>query len=151
MKEFNNIDDILDFSINNEQEAVDFYTKLANQAKSEAIKKVFTEFAGEEMGHKAKLIDIKLKGSFGGATEKVIDLKIADYIVKTQATPDMSYQDALILAMHREKSAFKLYTALAERAPNADLKKLFLVLAQEESKHKLRFEVEYDEYVMREN
>jgi len=28
---------------------------------------------------------------------------------------------------------------------------LFLGLAQEESRHKLRFELEYDEYVLREN
>ncbi len=151
MNEFKSIDDILDFAINAEQEAVDFYTKLASIAKTEAIKKVFTEFAGEEMVHKTKLIDVKQKGSFGAAAEKVLDLKISDYIVKIQATPEMTYQDTLILAMHREKSAFKLYTALADRAPNADIKNLFLMLAQEESKHKLRFELEYDEYVMREN
>lgn len=151
MKEFSTIDEILDFSITNEQEAIDFYTKLADMASSDAIKKVFTEFAAEEMVHKAKLIDVKLTGSYGGDTETVIDLKISDYVVRTHATPDMTYQDALVLAMHREKSAFKLYTALADRAPNSDIKNLFLMLAQEESKHKLRFEVEYDEFVMREN
>jgi hypothetical protein len=31
------------------------------------------------------------------------------------------------------------------------LKNTFQALAVEESKHKLRFELEYDEYVMREN
>ncbi len=151
MNEFKSIDDILDFAINSEQEAIDFYTKLATVAKTDAIKEVFTDFAGEEAGHKAKLIEIKKNGSFGVITEKISDLKIADYVVNNQPSPEMTYQDALILAMHKEKAAFKLYSALADRAPNADIRNLFLMLAQEESKHKLRFELEYDEYVLREN
>jgi len=49
------------------------------------------------------------------------------------------------------KASFRLYTDLAARSENADLVTLFEALAQEEAKHKLRFEVEYDEYVLREN
>ena len=53
--------------------------------------------------------------------------------------------------MKKEKSAFKLYLELSNRAQNSQMKDLFLSLAQEESKHKLRFEIEYDEIVLREN
>ena len=63
----------------------------------------------------------------------------------------MTYQDALILAMNKEKSAFRLYLNLSERAPNQETKDLFMSLAQEESKHKLRFEIEYDDFIYREN
>ena len=63
----------------------------------------------------------------------------------------MTYQDALVLAMSKEKAAFKLYNSLAERAPGNELKSIFLMLAQEESKHKLRFEIEYDDFVLKEN
>jgi rubrerythrin len=63
----------------------------------------------------------------------------------------MKYEDALKLAMKREKAAFKLYTNLAEKSEDNGMKSLFSMLAQEESKHKLRFEIEYDEYVMKEN
>ena len=59
MKEFENINDILDFAINSEQEAVDFYTELANNAKNDEMKEVFSQFAKEEVGHKAKLMKIK--------------------------------------------------------------------------------------------
>jgi len=88
---------------------------------------------------------------FDVSNEKIMDLKISDYIVKAKPTPDMSYQEALILAMNKEKAAFKLYLGLSEKAPNNDLKNLFLMLAQEESKHKLRFELEYDDYILKEN
>ncbi|HPS46339.1 MAG TPA: ferritin family protein, partial [Bacteroidales bacterium] len=63
----------------------------------------------------------------------------------------MTYQDALVLAMKKEKSAFKLYMNLSNKTANKELKDLFLMLAMEESKHKLRFEIEYDENVLKEN
>jgi len=151
MKEFNSFNDILDFAIQAEQDAVDFYNELASVSKNPEMAKIFEQFAREEMGHKAKIAKIREEGSFGGLGEAVPDLKIADYLVKTQPHPEMSYAEALVLAMSREKSAFKLYTKLADRAPGPELRNLFLHLAQEESKHKLRFEVEYDEFVLREN
>lgn len=151
MKDFTSINDILDFAIQNEQKAVDFYTTLAGNSRNEEMNQVFTQFAKEEMGHKAFLTKIKTEGVFEVADEKVLDLKMSDYLVSVTPKPDMSYEEALILAMKREKNAFKLYTNLAAKAPTPELAKLFNSLAIEESKHKLRFELEYDDIVMREN
>jgi len=151
MKEFESIEDILDFAIGSEQEAVDFYTGLAGQAKTDDMKAIFEDFAREEMKHKARLTQIKDDGIFEPWYEDVPDLKIADYAVAAIPTPGMDYKDALVLAMKKEKAAFKLYSTLAERAGNSELKEVFRSLAQEESKHKLRFELEYDENVLREN
>ena len=44
-----------------------------------------------------------------------------------------------------------LYMNLSNKTANKELKDLFLMLAMEESKHKLRFEIEYDENVLKEN
>ena len=151
MNDFKSIDDVLDFAIQSEQEAVDFYTNLANESKNQAMCKVFIQFANEEKGHKKRLQNIKREETFEFSDEKVIDLEIGDYLVDVKATNDMSYQDALILAMKKEKSAFKLYLDLAGIAPNSNLKNIFLALAQEEAKHKLRFEIEYDDYILKEN
>ena len=152
MKEFKSMDDILDFAINNEQNAVNFYTKLASESTNAEMTEVFSQFAKEEMGHKAFLTKIKNENSFTTMKdEKVLDLKMSDYLVDVKPKPNMPYEDALILAMKREKNAFKLYMHLSERAPNDNLKKLFNSLALEESKHKLRFELEYDEFVLQEN
>jgi rubrerythrin len=151
MKEFKSIDDILDFAIRNEQNAVDFYTQLAGESTNQEMIEVFTQFAKEEMGHKAFLTKVKNEGTFSAKEEKVLDLKISDYLVDIKPWPNMPYEDALVLAMKREKNAFKLYMHLSERAPNDHIKKIFNSLALEESKHKLRFELEYDEFVLREN
>ncbi|MCH7658703.1 MAG: ferritin family protein [Bacteroidetes bacterium] len=151
MNEFKSVDDALDFAIQSEQEAVDFYTNLADGANNQAMREVFIQFAKEEKGHKKRLINIKKKRTFEFSDEKIFDLKIGDYLIDIEATSDMSYQDALILAMKKEKSAFKLYSDLAGIAPNNDLKNIFLALAQEEAKHKLRFEIEYDDNILKEN
>ena len=52
--------------------------------------------------------------------------------------------------MKKEKAAYTMYLDLAGAAPSSELKNLFLGLAREEANHKLRFELEYDDEVMRE-
>jgi rubrerythrin len=151
MKEFKSVEDILDFAINAEQESVDFYLDLAAKSKYEQIKKVFREFAGEEIKHKSRLLDIKEEKILILPGKTVRDMKIADYLVDVAPTPDMTYADALILAMKKEKAAFRLYSFLSEETTDPVMKGLFLTLALEESRHKLRFELEYDEYILKEN
>ena len=151
MKEFKNVDAILLFAIEQEQKAVDFYTELAKEAQSEEMKKVFIEFAGEEIKHKQRLTRIREEGVFTMPKQQVADLKISDYVVDVKVSGKLTYEEALVLAMKREKAAFRLYSNLAERAPNDELKSIFEALSMEESRHKLRFEVEYDEFVLREN
>lgn len=151
MEKFNNIDDVLDFAMDAEQKAVDFYNQLAERVKNEDMKSIFLEFAQEEVGHKAKLKKIKEEKMFVASSESISDLKISDYIDSVVIKPNMSYQEALIVAMNREKASFNLYTRLSKKTDVPELQNIFKMLAQEESKHKLRFEMEYDEFVLREN
>ena len=143
--------EILDYAIEREQEAHDFYMGLADKFDRPGMKDAFEGFAAEELGHKKKLVSIK-GGKFDFPVKKEIkDLKISDYTVDMEVGEIMDYSQALILAMKREKAAFRMYTSLANSSENDELKNVFLSLAQEEAKHKLRFEIEYDEEVLREN
>jgi len=141
---------VLDYAIENEIEANQFYLDLAKKMKNPAMREVFEAFAKEELGHKAKLESIK-QGKEIPQAKNITDLKIADYTVDVEPSADMSYQDALILAMKKEKAAYRLYLYLADHVENQDQKSLFLSLAQEEAKHKLRFEIEYDDFMLNEN
>ena len=76
---------------------------------------------------------------------KILDLKIAEYTVDLSTDNVESYEDALVVAMKKEKAAYKLYTKLGEMVESEDARNLFLALAQEEAKHKLRFEIAYDD------
>jgi rubrerythrin len=143
--QWNTIDDVLDFAIREEEKAAEFYAGLAGRAEHAAMREVFETFAAEEQGHKAKILAVKAGKEIVGSKAEVLDLKLGDYLVEVEPSPDMSYQDALIVAMKKEKAAFKLYQDLATLVQDDKIKRVFLGLAQEEAKHKLRFEMEYDD------
>lgn len=145
MKNWKSVDEILDFAISEEERAVVFYTELANMAGNRQMKDVFLQFAGEERGHKAKIQAVKDGKKFVAPEKEITDLKISDFVVDVATDGIDNYEDALVVAMKKEKAAFKLYTRLAGLVDSEEAADLFLSLAQEEAKHKLRFEVEYDE------
>ncbi len=151
MTGFMTADEILEFAIKNEQDAVDLYTDLSERTTSSAMKAELRQIANEEKGHKAKLERVKSGRKLLSAETKVQDLKISDYTVDVELDENPDYQSVLLFAMKQEKAAFKLYTDLANLAPEAELKELLLGLAQEEAKHKLKFEIEYDDNILVEN
>ena len=149
--EFTSADSILEFAIAREEESYQFYVRLAARTERPWMQRVFEEFSKEELGHKASLQKVREGKRKLRSESRVLDLKMSDYLVAGQANDDMDYQQALIVAMKKEKVAFKLYTDLADRVDDERLRTMFLGLAQEEAKHKLRFEIEYDEVILRDN
>jgi rubrerythrin len=152
MQKFKSVDEILDMAIKDEQRAANLYADLAKRSRSDEMRRTFLQFSQEELGHKKKLERIKTGGEIVISDKKVQDLKIGDYLVEVSTSrDDLSYQEALIIAMKEEKAAFRLYSDLADRTDNAAAKEVLLMLAQEEAKHKLRFEIEYDDNILREH
>lgn len=152
MREWTSVTDVLEFAIGEEEAAVRFYTQLAGMASAPAMREALLGFAQEEAGHKEKLQAV-LRGvqQLTVATKPTMDLQLTDFLVDAAPSAEMTYQDALILAMKKEKSAFKLYSGLAAAVDDDAISALLLSLAQEEAKHKLRFEIEYDEHYLAEN
>ena len=151
MTHFQTSEEIIEYAMGEEQKAADLYTDIAEKTKSAAMKKVFLEYADEEKMHKKKLAEIKAGGKMTPADIQVQNLKIADYSVDVELGENPSYQDVLLFAMKQEKNAFKLYTDLAAICADQSLKEILLGLANEEAKHKLRFELEYDDCILAEN
>ena len=151
-KAFESINDVLDFAIGEEDKAYQLYRDLAQMAENPAIKQTLGEFAREELGHKAKLEAARHgEVQLGRTQPNATRLKIEDYLVDVELQPDMDYADVLVYAMKKEKAAYTLYLDLAAQAETQEAANLFTALAQEEANHKLRFEIEYDDWVMQEN
>lgn len=148
---FDSIDDVLDFAVSKEEEARDFYLEWAEKVKSNSIKSVLKEFAGEEQKHKDLILRVKAGGTFTTRPGEIIDLKIGDYFVTTRPGEEMSYQDALQVAIQREIGAHELYVYLSSRSTDQTMKELFDKLAVEEAKHKQRLEQIFDEDILTEN
>ena len=152
MSNLNTAEGILSFAIEAEQAAAALYERVAKTCESAAMREMLLEFAQEERGHERKLLAFQGGKNVLGSSSAIRDLKIADYTKNpVELADDSDYETVLLFAMHQEKLAFRLYSDLAARIDDAEAKKLLLGLAQEEAKHKLRFEVEYDEKVLTEN
>ena len=149
--QFEDLEAILDFAIEKEIEAADFYTNLSKETTLSGSAKMFAEFAAEERKHQKMLEDFKSQG-FATTVEDykfewISDIKRSDYVVEFEYTPTLGYNEILMLAMKREEAALKLYNKFLDQADSEAGKKLFKVLCQEEAKHKLALETMYDDYM----
>ncbi len=147
--EFGSVDEILSFAIDREKEAVEFYLSLAKEATRTSLKETFERFAKEEEKHAVLLSNISGNKEKMDSYEfkKITDLKISDYMVETEYEQGMPMPEILKIAMKREEKAVKLYSMLSDQTDNEDAKKVFMILVQEESKHKLALESMYDDYL----
>ncbi len=148
---FNSFEEILDFAIEREKQAVAFYRKLAEKETFSASKQTLAEFVEEEKKHQVLLEAFK-KGNRSVVEydyEWIPDIKRSDYFVDMKYEPGMDFTEILRLAMKREEKALRLYNVLATKTDDADCIKLFKVLAQEEAKHKQMFETLYDDHMAR--
>jgi rubrerythrin len=146
--DLNNFKEVVTFAVRKEAEAYNLYTTYSDLSKNPGTKVMFKELAGEEQKHREILEGVKKKDVSEYKIERIPDLRISDFVDDQEFSPDMDYAAALRLAIKREEHAFKLYSHIGSQTEDAELKKLFAVLAQEESKHKLRLENEYDENVL---
>ena len=143
--------EVIDFAIDGEKDAVKFYYELQLKTKFQTQKEMLKELENMEKGHIVILENIRSKGLQNVEVKEVKTLHISDYMVDVTPYENMTYQDVLIIAMKKEDQAEKLYTNMAGNFPGTDLETLFLKLAAEESEHKLKFETLYDEYILKEN
>ncbi|RLC50709.1 MAG: hypothetical protein DRZ79_03980 [Candidatus Cloacimonadota bacterium] len=146
-----NFNEIIDFAVAREKEAVKFYQDLQKIAKFQSIKKVLKDFEKMEEGHVKLLENIRTKGFEALQEKEIPNLKISEYMVEADFAENMNYQDILIVAMKREEASKKLYEDMAIRFSDPEIKKLFSRLAVEEAEHKLKFEKLYDEDILKEN
>jgi len=143
MKESRTVDEVLDFAISKEIAAHRFYSKLAQWAERTEAAKLFEEMAIDELQHRIRLEAIKA-GEVTIKEEEVGSLGIAESIEADEPKVNMTYAQALVVAMRREKNSFRLYTRFASVAREPDVKDILSKMAQEEAQHKLRLEIEYD-------
>src|SRR4030042_5758965 len=108
------------------------------------VRKAFEELAAEEEGHKRRLEDFDLKRIDEMALKEVKGLGLSEILEDVPFSPDMSYADLLRMAIKSEEKSQRFYASTAEIVSDPGLKKLLLILAQEESVHKERLEKIYD-------
>ena len=148
---FNNLTEIIDFAIEKEKEAAEFYLSISKQEQFSGKQEMLLEFSAQERNHQ-KLLESLKAGKAGKELEGykfkwIKDIKRSDYVVEIKYRPGMPYNELLMLAMKREEKALKLYNEMLTKAETDEQKKVFKMLCQEEAKHKLSLETIYDDYM----
>ena len=138
-------EEILEYAIAREVDANRFYLALAGRTKKPEMRKVFEDLAEEELEHKAKLeLEVMKTGKTVAVEEETKGLYTDEETVIGGPELDMDYKDMLMLAMEKEEAAFRTYVNLLPNVQDQESREVLLAIAEEEVKHKLRFEIEYD-------
>ena len=143
------LDEILRFAIRKEADAAAFY-KMAADRSNPGVKKTFKELAKEEEGHKKKLEGFDLKKIEKIKLKPTKGLGISEVMEDVPYSSEMSYADLLRMAIKNEEKSQRLYLSTEKMVTEPKLKKLLLILAQEESTHKERIEKIYDDEILKE-
>jgi len=137
--------EILEFAIYREMEAYNFYLAMASRVENIKIQKVFEELAIEESEHKAKLVLEIIKTGRTYEAKEVPPRTVSEYIMTEEPGQlDMDYKDVLMLGMEKEEASFRTYVNLIANVHDEHSREVLLELAEEEVKHKMRFQSEYD-------
>lgn len=142
---------IIDFAIEREKEAVEFYQKLQKMADFSSKKRMLHEYELMEMGHIRTLEKLKKEEIEDIKLENIQDLHLSDYLVSSPPSEDMSYQNILVIAIKKEEKAYRLYSDLVEKQKDQKIKTLFKKLSEEELKHKQYFEKIYEDEILNNN
>jgi len=145
----NSLDEILRFAIRKEADAAAFY-RMAADRSDPGIRKTFEELVKEEEGHKKKLEGFDLKKIEQMELKETKGLGLSEMLEDVPYRSDMSYADLLRMAIKNEEKSQKLYTSTSQIVIEPMLKKLLLILGQEESTHKERLEKIYDKEILQE-
>ena len=137
--------EILEIAISREVEAINLYLAMAEFFVKKDISSVLIDIANEEMKHKNDL-ELEIM-KFGHTVEierdfasvSMSDPDLADRII----LPEMSYKGFLAMAIKKEDEAFRFYVDMLESIKDHQSREVVYALAQEEARHKHRFEIEY--------
>jgi rubrerythrin len=153
MEQPQSIESVLNRAIQLEIESAELYTGAAARIQDDAVRTRLLELAAQEKGHRAKLEDV-LAGNVRWAIRRanaqpVTDLRLSDHLDGGSLDPESDYQDVLLFAAKREKTAHDFYKAMGEMVDDKLIQNLFVMLASEELRHKYVLEKTYEEVVYR--
>ena len=143
------LDEILRFAIRKEADAAAFY-KMAADRSTPGVRKTFEELSRMEEGHKKQLEGFDLKKIGRMKLKETKGLGMSEMMEDVPFSSEMSYADLIRMAIKNEEKSQRLYLNTEKMVTEPGLKKLLLILAQEESTHKEKLEKIYDEDILKE-
>jgi len=150
MAELGSIIEVFELAISREVDAYEFYMALVGRVGDLQTRAIFEELAREELEHKAKLeLEVMKQGGIIKTEKKIKGFDSKGYIADTDGQINMSYKDLLGLAIQKERVSFRFYVDLSAMINDLETKEILISIAEEEARHMVRFENEYDKIISR--
>ena len=145
MGEVSTVGEVIELAITREIQAVEFYADLADRAMDPAMRALFESLGHEELRHKARLeLDMMKEGLVAKTLGRLLEVDKPDYAAEAETKSDMEQKDALSLAIRKERRSFRFYVEVAGVVAEEHMHDVLLELAEEESRHLVKFEMEYN-------
>lgn len=147
--EFKSVPEILRFALGKEKASRQFYVDVAGRVRNTITQSVFEAIAKEEEKH-IEMIELELMKAGvtvypEAARVDAEDVEWVERLEMDETAENMSYRDAMLVAIQKEKAAFQLYTQVLGMVQEPEYRRIFMELAQEEMRHIIQFEHEYQE------
>jgi len=150
MTEEQTVCEAIRLAIRREQEAYNFLMAMNGCVKSPGIRFLLEDLAREELEHKDKLELELMKLGDVVRSEEIQGEAQNPYYIETDECVDMDYAELLRFCMGKEDISFRLYITLSTQVHQEQTREVFIALAEEELRHKLRLEAEYSRLPERE-
>lgn len=145
---FESLEEAFGFAVSKEAAAKDFYTDLAESSDDPATKAFFEELVADEERHKEMLeFEIMKLGKVVPTSPSPDDsqVRITEISVSKELPSDLSFPEAVLLAIKKENASFRLYVELHRFTEDAEISEMLMVLAEQELAHKFRLQQGFSE------
>ncbi len=138
VKMYERLKTILENAIKEEEYFHSFYLYLAEKIENDEIKQDLRKLAEQELMHKEKLECLSFE-QIGRKViaDKINEIDVAEEVALTPVEEFKDLKDMFAFAIKQETIAQTTYEQLASAVDDENAKKLFLILADEEKKHRL--------------
>jgi len=150
MGDVGTVGEVIELAITREVQAAEFYTDLAGRVTDAAMKSLFENLGEEELRHKARLeLEMMKEGLVARTVGRLPEVDAPEYAEQGTDKPDLDYKEALSLAIRKERRSFRFYVELAGAVTDEETHSVLLELAEEEARHLVQFEMEYNRLARR--
>lgn len=148
MKTLNSKDEALHFAMHNAQECANLFNRLASNARTTRLKRIFSNFAREEFMQVVSLSRLRQTTPDEVPDELFSGIELNGQLNGYHPQDDLKYDEILVAAMRKIRLSLKLYLEMASRADSQELRETFKKMAIKENSHKLGVEAEYNDSLL---
>ena len=137
---------ILSIAIQTEINGNEYYQAMGKKVTDPSVKQLFNIMAEESLSHIRKLGAYLKTDEQPIEVDEAIDYQIAETITKPEISEDITFIEAVALAMKKEQEVMDMFNVMAAFNRDAEQKQMFAALAEMAKGHMAKLEELYYDF-----